>query len=115
MGMMGIVMIVMGAMAGGTSEGRPIVLTTETTASGVTVQVVGEAPEPFQAAYTLEVSSGMSGGNRSVQKGTARLSPGQRAVLLTAHLGGSAGVHWKARLHVHPASGGDYEILEQAN
>lgn len=114
MGPLSIAMAAMGTM-GGATDGRPITLVTEATTGGVIVQVVGGASEPTQATYTLEVSSGTTGGNQSVQSGTARLAAGQHVVLLTARLGGSAGAKWKAQLNVHPAGQPGYEIVRQSD
>ena len=51
---------------------------------------------------------------RGASGGATLLGAGQRIVLLTAHLGGTAGATWKARLNVRLSGGGDYEIVDQA-
>lgn len=88
---------------------RPIRLVSEEIAGGVRLQVVGASDVPVEASYSLEVSGGGAGGtNRSVQRGTASLRPGQSATLVTLTLkNGQA--DWSATLEVDPADGAPYE------
>lgn len=94
-------------------DAAPITLVTEATPEGVVVQVVGRSATPVEAAYALEVTSGAA--NRSTQRGSARLRPGERVVLLTARLGGSAGRDWRALLTVTPRAGEPYRIERQGS
>lgn len=103
-----------GATAPAQPDAAPITLETETGPAGVTLQVVGLSPTPAEADYALEVSSG-AGGNRSVQRGSVRLQPDRRAVLLTTRLGGDAGRGWRATLTVTPRPGERYEIKREAD
>lgn len=93
----------------------PISLVAETTAAGVELRVVGRSPVAVAASYTLEVVSGPSSGNKSVQSGSATLRPDQPVVLLTTRLGGVAGSGWRARLLVTGADGASYEMTRQAD
>lgn len=92
------------------ADAAPITLVTEATPEGVVVQVVGRSATPVDVAYALEVTSGPPGSNRSTQRGSARLRPNERVVLLTTRLGGSAGRDWQALLTVTPGSGEPYRV-----
>ncbi|MBR0552540.1 curli-like amyloid fiber formation chaperone CsgH [Stakelama marina] len=99
-----------------TDEGagqRPIYLATEQHADSVELRVVGEADAATEARYALEVTGGANGNrNRTVQRGTARLVPNRKVVLMTLRLGSQSGTHWTAKLHVEGADGADYDIVE---
>jgi hypothetical protein len=84
---------------------QPIYLVTSESGTGVRIEVVGETSAPVTARYELVASSGT--GNRSVQRGDVRLTPGQRVVLLSLGMG-NADTGWTARLKVE-RSGGSYE------
>lgn len=115
-----IAMVVAGALAAATTgahaaqETGPITLVTTATEAGVVVQVVGLSDGVTAARYTLDVASGVPGGNRSVQSGSARLQPDRRAVLLTTRLGGAAAKEWTAHLRVEPEGGATYEVVRSA-
>ena len=78
---------------------RPLRLITESAASGVRMSVLGLSATTCTATYALEVSSGPAG-NRSVQRGVARLAAGVPAVVARVSLGGAT--TWSARLAVGP-------------
>lgn len=85
----------------------PINLVTEATPAGLVVQVVGLSPTSAEASYALEMTGGS---NRSTQRGSVRLRPNERVVLLTARLGGAAGRDWRALLTVTPSAGRPYKV-----
>ena len=74
-------------LAAGTSQGaddvRPLRLHVEREGNATIVQVVGTAAAPVSASYDLQVTSG---GNRSVQRGVAKLQPGVRTTVATLRL-----------------------------
>ena len=85
---------------------KPIQLVTESVDNGVRLIVVGDAAVPTEASYALEVSSDASGGgNKSVQRGTARLVPGAATRLMTLTLGNIGDGKWSATLSVDPKPG----------
>lgn len=88
-------------------EVRPVRLVTEDRAGRLELRVVGQADRPIALTYSLEVTGG--GGNRTRQRGDARLEPGQRVDLMTLTLGNSQ-AGWRARLSVQPETGEAYEI-----
>ena len=79
---------------------RPLRLVTESAGSDVRMRVLGLSATACAASYTLEVSSGPAGNNRSVQRGVARLAAGVPAVVASVSLGGAT--TWSARLAVGP-------------
>jgi len=83
----------------------PIRLEAEPFESGIRLRVVGHSEIECAAEYELEVSAS-AGGNRSVQRGSARLQPGREAVLATTTLGLSDG--WSASLRVVSCDGKRY-------
>lgn len=90
---------------------RPIVMTAVPSGEAVRIQVIGDAKAETRATYTLEVASNpAAGGNRSVQRGTARLRPGERAKLLDLTLGNVAKGGWTAKLTVDPERGESYVV-----
>ncbi|WP_129794163.1 curli-like amyloid fiber formation chaperone CsgH [Sphingosinicella sp. CPCC 101087] len=93
----------------------PVRLLVEERGQGVELKVVGESDEPVQAGYALEVTSdAAAGGNRSVQRGQARLVPGVTATLMTLRLGNVSDGGWSARLRVEPVGGAAYEEVLQS-
>lgn len=73
----------------------------------VVIRLVGESTIPVSARYALEVT-GKS--NRSAQRGTAILRPGQPATIATLHLGDRKGDQVTANLHVVPSVGEPYDL-----
>lgn len=95
------------ALAGmAASSPPPIRLEAEPVGQAMRFQVVGEADRPLAARFTLHVESGA--GNRSQNAGTARLVPGQRAVLTTVTVSLN-GQPWRATLRVEPEGAAPYE------
>ena len=92
-------------------DARPVVLVVAPVSDGVELRVVGHAATAVEARFSLEVKGG---GNTSVQRGVARLTPDQSATLVHLKLGPSAREDWQARLLVDLDSGGSYQQLEQA-
>ena len=87
------------------SMSQPIRLVADQSGDTVRLQLVGESATAVTARYELEATSGT--GNRSVQRGTATLRPGERSVLVSVGLG-TRGAGWSARLKVSQPEG-DYE------
>ena len=105
------VLAALAATGGGEAPQRPIVMVTEPAGDAVRIQVIGDAAAETRASYTLEVASDpAAGGNRSVQRGTARLRPGERAKLLDLTLGNVAKGGWTAKLTVDPERGERYVV-----
>jgi hypothetical protein len=92
-----------------TMENRPIQVMTQPLPFGVQIEVVGDADRPVFARYTLAVTSGNGGGNRSVQSGAAELTPGGKRSLLSLHLGRNAADDWDALLTVELDDGTNYQ------
>ncbi len=99
------------AMSAGAEPNRPISLVSSRQGDAVELRVVGEASAPVEADYRLEVVSGPSSGNRSVQSGSARLRAGERSELIRLRLGTNAAEGWSAKLTVEPRSGPAYEVV----
>lgn len=93
------------AVQGGTTADRPITLVAKQDESGLHLQVLGSSPVAMAARFTLETRSG---GNHSVQKGNARLQPGQPVSLTTVNL--SKADSWSAVLRVEPEGGEPYNV-----
>ena len=88
---------------------RPIRMQVDRAGGKLAIAVVGAVSSPCEASYALEVTSGGSGNvNRSIQRGSARLQPGEPARLLSVRLGGAAAAGWSAKLSVS-GCGPDYE------
>lgn len=88
----------------------PIRLVVEPQGEGMELRVVGASDRAIEASYALEVESdAAAGGNRTVQRGRARLSPGVPVTLMTLTLGHVAQGRWTARLRVEPAGAVPYE------
>lgn len=103
--------ILAAASAAAPPPARPLQLQVDDSGSQVVVRLVGESPTTFAGSYALEVTGGSSGGsNRSVQRGTARLLPGQSVTVATLRLRNSTDARWTARLHVTPAVGAAYDV-----
>lgn len=94
------------ALFGMAASPPPIRLEAEPVGQAMRFQVVGEADAPVSARFTLHVESGA--GNRSQNAGTARLVPGQRAILTTVTVSLN-NQPWRATLHVEPEGGAAYE------
>lgn len=92
------------------AEAPPIRLVSEEVGEGVRLKVIGASDEAVAASYALEVTGG-KGANRSVQRGTARLRPGDPVTLVTLTLG-NADAGWSALLTVSPEDGTPYEQTE---
>jgi len=108
---------VLAAVVGGAPPGAlaPIHLLAEPSGEGVHIRVVGSADSAFDALYTLEVSSDVArGGNSSVQRGRARLRPGEAVTLISLRLGDVVPGRWEARLLVEPAGGEPYREVRNS-
>ena len=111
---MTLAMVLAMAILAGVGKGpdvteKPIQLVTESVDNGVRLIVVGDASVPTEASYALEVSSDAAGGgNKSVQRGTARLVPGAETRLMTLTLGNIGHGKWSATLSVDPNPGRPY-------
>src|SRR3546814_13795181 len=82
---------------------------------GVSLQVVGDAASAVEARYSLEVTSDAAAGkNRSTQRGTARLQPGTRVMLITMTLGNVSHGNWSAKLLVEPSTREPYQQIRSA-
>jgi hypothetical protein len=100
------------ALSAGAEPSRPISLVSSNQGGGVVeLRVVGEAIAAVEAQYRLEVISGPSNGNRSVQSGSARLRAGERSELIRLRLGSNAAEGWSARLTVEPRGAASYEVV----
>ena len=99
------------AMSAGAEPSRPISLISSNEGGAVELRVVGEASAAVEAQYRLEVISGPSNGNRSVQSGSARLRAGERSELIRLRLGSNAAEGWTARLTVEPRGAASYEVV----
>lgn len=91
-------------------DGRPVRLVVAPQTGGVIVQVVGESAHPVVASYALEAAGG---GNRTTQRGTARLQPNVPVTLMTLTL--TSGQEWSARLRVEPADAEPYEDVRSGS
>jgi hypothetical protein len=101
-------LLLVSALAQAAPGRRPLHLVTEATGNGIRLRVVGMSDAACVARYALDVSSRSPGGhNRSVQRGTARLSPGTPAVVATSALVGTAAQGWTAQLSVEGCGPGD--------
>jgi hypothetical protein len=94
---------------------RPIALETARQGEDLVIRVIGRAAAPTQAAYALEVSSGATSNNRSVQRGRAALTPDREAVLVNIRLAGAARENWRVELTVKPEGGDPYRIARQGD
>ncbi|GAA0728872.1 curli-like amyloid fiber formation chaperone CsgH [Sphingomonas japonica] len=105
----GAMLMTIGAPLSAAQEAHaPIYLETETDGDMVSVRVVGNADAATDATYTLAVSSGGSGSNRSVQSGRARLEPGRRVTLINLKVSRGGSDDWSAKLDVTPTSSASY-------
>lgn len=89
---------------------RPVRLVIAPQTGGVIVQVVGNSAHPVVASYALEAAGG---GNRTTQRGTARLQPNVPVTLMTLTL--TSGQEWSARLRVEPADAEPYEDVRSGS
>lgn len=97
--------------ADGAQGDRPIRLVVEPQPTGVIVRVVGESAQAVEASYALEAGGG---GNRTTQRGTARLEPNVPVTLMTLTL--STGEQdWSARLRVTPTHAAAYEDVRSGS
>lgn len=103
-------MLVMSGLTGATPDQKhaPIYLETEVIGDDINVRVIGNADSATDATYTLAVSSGGAGSNRSVQSGRARLEPNRAVTLINLRLGRASANDWSAKLEVTPASAPSY-------
>src|SRR3546814_20569993 len=68
-----------------------------------------------EARYSLEVTSDAAAGkNRSTQRGTARLQPGTRVILITMTLGNVSHGNWSAKLLVEPSTREPYQQIRRS-
>src|SRR3546814_8760427 len=77
--------------------------------------LVGDAASAVEARYSLEVTSDAAAGkNRSTQRGTARLQPGTRVILITMTLGNVSHGNWSAKLLVEPSTREPYQQIRSS-
>lgn len=93
------------------SGASPLHLLAEPVDAGVRLTIVGSSRVACDTSYELKVV-GAAGGNRSVQRGSARLAPGKQVVIATTTLGNQASEHWSATLSVDSCDGKHYEQVE---
>ncbi|HEY9579063.1 MAG TPA: curli-like amyloid fiber formation chaperone CsgH [Rhizorhapis sp.] len=97
------------------ASAAPIQLVAEPVGDGVRLQVVGDAASAVEARYSLEVTSDAAAGkNRSTQRGTARLQPGTRVILITMTLGNVSHGNWSAKLLVEPSTREPYQQIRSS-
>jgi hypothetical protein len=115
-----VILALAAALAAGTPDpapsGAPVRLIAESVGTGVRLRVVGNSAAACEARYELAVSGDtIRGGNRSIQRGTARLQAGVPATLATVSLGSVNPKGWEARLSVEPCDGARYvQVLGNA-
>lgn len=90
----------------GGSRPSPIHLAVEQGEHDVLLQVIGLTDTVCNATYALEVSGG---GNRSTQRGNARLKPNMAVTLVRLKLASPGGRGWSAKLSVDSCNGAKYE------
>jgi len=109
---------ILAAAIGGASPvtPAPIRIVAEPRADGIQLSVVGDSEAEYDALYTLEVESDVvqEGGSRSVQRGRARLRPGEVVTLISLRLGRVVPGRWEARLLVEPSEGESYTELRNS-
>lgn len=89
---------------------QPIALEAARQGDDLVIRVIGRAAVATDASYALEVSSGATSNNRSVQRGRASLRPDREASLVNLRLAGAARENWRVKLDVEPAGGEAYTI-----
>lgn len=95
---------------------EPLRLVAEQVGPGIRLSVIGESTSAVEARFALEVRSDSSGGNNtSVQRGVARLVPGEQKRLMTLTLGNVAQGGWSATLSVEPNPGAPYRQVRQSD
>jgi len=99
-----------GALASIPAGGGPLHLQVSHEDDALVVAVVGSSTAPSTATYELEVDAGKPGStNHSVQRGTARVTPGQPVTIARLRVGHSKAEVVTARLQVTPSDGKSYE------
>lgn len=95
---------------------QPLQLIIQQKGMGVEVVVEGASPVGCDVRYELRVASGSLGNkNESVQRGVARLSPGQKLAVARTMLGANSTADWTAKLIAQSCGGDRYEILRSGN
>ena len=105
-GVLAAMMASVSGVAGAEGSRGPIHLVAEPAGEGVRVRVVGASEAPYAATFSLEV---VSGGNRSIHRGSANLQGGEAVTLSTVTLGNAAPGQWRAHLRVEPQGSAAYE------
>jgi len=103
-----LLVIAMAALAGAPTPQQPVRLEVQAEDGANVARVIAQSPVKCKASYKLAITSG-NGGNRSVNRGTVTLEPGQRQVLATVRTGAAASRAFSARLTVVPCGGKPYE------
>ena len=85
---------------------KPVRLEVETQGESSTIRVVAESPVACTAAYALEVSGG-AGANRSINRGSVRIMPGESRTVATVKVGPAEAL--TAKLKVEPCTGLHYQ------
>jgi hypothetical protein len=103
-----ILAIAMTAMAGAPAQQQPVRLEVHAEDGANVARVIAQSPVQCTASYELAITSG-NGGNRSVNRGTVTLAPGERRVLATVRTGTTVSSGFSASLKVVPCDGKAYE------
>lgn len=108
----GLLMAATAAAPGASPPPPPIRVVTDRVGDGVRITVLGDAQQPFEGDYALDVSAGTNGNvNHSVQSGRARLEPGAPRTLITLMLANAPAGSWHATLKVTgTGNGGSYTV-----
>lgn len=107
--LLGTLAALMSSVVGGAGQQvdrHPIQLEIEGAGAGVRVRVVGSSETAYAATFSLEV---ISGGNRSLHRGSATLRRGEIVTLSTVTIGNAAPGQWRADLNVEPQDGQAYQ------
>lgn len=105
MGLIAMILAASAATAG--PPPHPLHLDVSRADDQVIIRLVGESATPVAARYELEVT-GKS--NRSAQRGTVAIRPGQPVTVATLRLGSGKGDLLIANLHVVPSTGEAYDL-----
>ena len=84
---------------------HPLFLTVSESGGMIRLQVRGLSPRRFAGRFTVEAQSG---GNRSVQGGSALLEPGRPVTFVSLNV--TRAKDWTAVLRVQPDGGAPYEM-----
>lgn len=95
---------------------QPLRLIVQQKGAGIEVVVEGASQVGCDVRYELRVASGSPGNrNESVQRGVARLSPGQKVAVARTMFGANTTADWTAKLIAQSCGGDRYEIHRSGN